>query len=386
MHIRPGLILISAVALLLSCRQQPNTSMVNICGKADLKSGPDLRLIRIDTSAYVPVDSLKPGRNGTFCMNIKAAGAGLYLLMNQDRQLAPLVLYPGDSITAEIVGKTTRISGGKEAGLFDRFRQQLLADESAADSLGSELLLARDLDTYSTVRQKTDSAWMLLLQKAKNRGIQYIVLHPAFLSQLLVVNSKIQQTFVFDQQSDTTWLFRADSQLMKSHPESEHVQAFHRRMEALRTAGKQEQQARETMKPGKTAPAISLPGLDGNPVSLNPLKNKYTLVFFWSATNAVSRKTARELKVLRDKYRSRGFEVYAVCFDPYPDRWIAAVNLDKLWWINVNEKQEPDSPLAREWFVKRLPVMVLLDHEAKIISRFTNVNELNAALTTKFGK
>ncbi|KAF0199609.1 MAG: peroxiredoxin [Bacteroidetes bacterium] len=372
-------------ATLISCSQQKDPATATICGTVELNSGSMLRLVRIDTTAYIPVDSVKPGKNGNFCLKLKPGMAGFYLLQDGNKTLVPVVLHPGDSISACLRSDSVSISGGKEAGFFDHYRKLLLAGEVVADSLGAVLSLARDLDDYQTIRHSTDSAWAILLQRTRDRGIDYLRQHKDFLSLVLVINSKIQQTFVFDQTADSAWLFLADSMLTANHSGNPHVKVYHSRVGAIRKSFSDERHARDAMKPGRTAPGITLPGPDAKNISLNTAKNKLTLVYFWTATDAPSRKANHELKALYDKYREKGFEVFAVSLDQYPDRWKAAVNLDKLWWVNVNDTKAMNSAVAKAWFVQKLPVFILTDSHGMIVDRYISVSSLEKGLIKAFG-
>jgi len=375
------------MTLLASCSQQKDGMSV-ISGNIEPVTDANtyLRLVRIDTLAYTPVDSVKPGSDGSFSFKLLPELPGFYLLQSGRKTLAPVVVFPGDSIRVISEKGIISFSEGTEAGIFDNFRQSLLADEAVVDSLGTVVMLARDLDNYAEFKKSTDSAWAALMLKAKKRSIAYLNEHPDFLSQILVVNSKIRQTFIFDQATDSLWFYMADKQLTGSHGNSPHVIAFHKRIKTLRTANHLEARARENMKPGKKAPAISLPDMNGRAISLNPIRSKYTLVYIWSPTDGPSRRANLELKSIHEKYRTSGLEVFAVSLDNFPERWAAAVNLDKMWWNNVNDTLAMNSPVVKDWYVTKLPVFVLVDQQGKIVERFTSANSLNDRLWVELGK
>lgn len=380
-------IILVLMILLASCSQRKDGMSV-ISG--NIEPGSDaytyLRLVRIDTLAYTPVDSVQPDSDGSFSFKVLPDIPGFYLLQSGHKTLAPVVVYPGDSIKVISGQGIISFSGGAEAGIFDIFRQSLLLDEAVVDSLGTVVMLARDLDNYAEIKKSTDSSWVALMRRAKERSIAYLNGHPDFLSQILVVNSKIRQTFIFDQTIDSTWLYMADAQLSVSHRNSPHAIAFHKRIKSLCKANKAEESARQNMKPGKKAPEISLPGINGKAIPFSPSKNRYTLVYIWSPADGPSRKANQELKMLHEQYKSEGFEVYAVSLDNYKDRWAAAVNLDKLWWNNVNDTLAMNSPVVKDWYVTKLPVFVLVDQQGKIVERFTSPHSLNDRLSVELGK
>lgn len=139
---------------------------------------------------------------------------------------------------------------------------------------------------------------------------------------------------------------------MSHFADNPHVIANHRRIKSLRISLKTERDARKSMQIGQISPELNLPGLHGKPVSLRSLKHKYTLVYFWSPIDAPSRKANLELKNIYEQYKNHDVEVYAVSFDQYAERWKAAINLDKLWWTNVNDTLMLNSPVAQAWNIQ----------------------------------
>jgi peroxiredoxin len=148
----------------------------------------------------------------------------------------------------------------------------------------------------------------------------------------------------------------------------------HHRVQHLRQLARAEVLAREQLKTGSLAPEIRLPDFSDDLRSWKNLKENPILLYFWAPTDALSRQSNLKLKQLVEHKDTPKFQVYAVAFDPLPDRWKAAVNLDKLWWINVIDTLGDQSPLRRQYRIERLPVMILLDKEGRILQRFISVD------------
>ena len=88
---------------------------------------------------------------------------------------------------------------------------------------------------------------------------------------------------------------------------------------------------------GQPMPDFSLPTLDGKIINLKNFasKNKITLVHFWG-TNSVSREMfQKELKIMYDKFLTKGLNVIAVSADTSRDEWEIMVRIKKFPWINV---------------------------------------------------
>lgn len=365
------------------CGDRNHAAYSTINGSLSPSGSEPFFLISVDTSAFNKIDSVVPDNKGKFTFRFKPEHPGIFHLSKKTRLVAPLVIFPGDNINISIRQDSVWVTGGKEAGLFFTFRQMITNCEAYADSLGTELILARDMDNYTEIKAETDAAYAKMMQMAKQEAVDFVVKHPSALSQLLVMNSKIQQVYLFDETIDSSWFFYTDSALMSHFADNPHVIANHRRIKSLRISLKTERDARKSMQIGQISPELNLPGLHGKPVSLRSLKHKYTLVYFWSPIDAPSRKANLELKNIYEQYKNHDVEVYAVSFDQYAERWKAAINLDKLWWTNVNDTLMLNSPVAQAWNIQKLPLFVLLDKQGRILERFTNTKTLRQWLEEK---
>ena len=120
----------------------------------------------------------------------------------------------------------------------------------------------------------------------------------------------------------------------------------------------------------RPAPAFSLVGLDGAPLSAKALVGKVVLLDFWATWCVPCRKSMPELQALHEKYASRGFVVVGVSIDEGGDakvrKFVAAKKLT--YPIAVDAAKDP----AWEAFhVKAVPAAYLLDREGKIVAQWT---------------
>lgn len=367
------LLLLFASACFFSCRQPAGHERAYITGNTGSRAEVILRCI--DTLQTYGTDSVKSRRNGDFSFTLKITEPGFYFIESDKIRSGILVIQPGDSIQI-IAGGTDRerISGGVEAERYARFsekRQQALRE---LDSLSAFLEQARYRGDFVILRDSATLKFSQIAARLKQQATDYILNNPAALSQILVINAKIGQLSLFDELADSRWFLYTDSALREHYPGNRHLLLHQRRVDNLRQRLALEEASRKALQAGNPAPPIRLPDMSGNPRALGDTPGKYILVYFWAPNDAASRKSNHELKQLHERYRNRGLSVYAVSLDPLTERWKAAVNLDKLWWINVNDTLGMNSPVTAEYMVTKLPVILLLDGKKQIIGRFVSVS------------
>jgi len=131
---------------------------------------------------------------------------------------------------------------------------------------------------------------------------------------------------------------------------------------------------------GSVAPEISLPDANGKIISLSSLKGKYVLLDFWAAWCGPCRQENPKVVAAYNKFKNKGFEIYGVSLDDNKDKWLGAIEKDKLTWINVSDLGGWQSSAAKLYNVKAIPKNFLLDKQGKIVAKNLRGSALEAKL------
>lgn len=98
------------------------------------------------------------------------------------------------------------------------------------------------------------------------------------------------------------------------------------------------------MSPGKQSPNlgdqyvnIKMRDQFGQDQELSYLKGKEILLEFWASWCKPCREQNPELLNLYSKNHEKGFEIFAVSLDSDKDRWLKAIENDKLPWTHVSD-------------------------------------------------
>lgn len=122
-------------------------------------------------------------------------------------------------------------------------------------------------------------------------------------------------------------------------------------------------------KPGKMAPDIALPDINGQVRSLSSLKGKVVLLDFWASWCRPCRIENPNVVKLYDTYKNKGFEIFSVSLDNNKNAWENAIKADNLTWKNhVSDLKGWSSEGGQLYGVSSIPYTVLIDRDGKIIA------------------
>jgi thiol-disulfide isomerase/thioredoxin len=139
------------------------------------------------------------------------------------------------------------------------------------------------------------------------------------------------------------------------------------------------------LSPGTAAPDIVLPNPEGNNVSLSSLKGNYVLIDFWASWCKPCRLENPSVVKLYDKYKGKNFEILGVSLDRDRNKWLEAIQQDKLSWPQISDLQFWNSAAARLYNVQSIPFTVLVDPDGKVMATKLRGAELEQMLEEIFG-
>lgn len=364
------------------CKRQISSDFVTIQVENGLNSREKVVLKIVDTTHFMSFDSASLKSGNTVIFNVPSQTGNLYFIQYSGNRSDLFAAFPGDSIAASVTSTGVQLGGnGRETAETSVFWRKLNLAARQVDSITQQLMELRHLPGFMESRQQANAKVLAILETLRNEALDFIEKNGTFLGILPVVNARVGNQPLFKESVHPGIFLEVDTLLQLHHPGNPHTIFYHNRMNQLRQRLNKEQQAQLRLAPGSKAPDIELPGVSGKNISLYSQKNKLTLLYFWSPSDAKSRKSNQQIKLLHEKYNNRGFGIFAVSLESFHERFAAAVQLDKMWWPNVNDTAGIDSPIKETYGIDEIPAFLLLDENHRLNARFLSVQALELWLS-----
>ncbi len=321
---------------------------------------------------------------GTFTYSIDQDKPVFLLFEFPTGSRIPVLVQPGDHLNLAIndtVEYGAFLAATGSASIERMARQRDLFIETAIffDSINYVNAVYADSSNFLEVRQQLNDALRNRLD-IHREGLQRIIDEDTTdLSNIMAFYQSLGRVDFFNVQRDLAYYQKVDNGLQAAHPENEHANYFHEKLENYREALARQEQieiAASQVTSGTVAPEISLPDPDGNTHKLSDLRGKVVLIDFWASWCGPCRRANPMLVELYDQYNAKGFEIFSVSLDGIDQQpnamndWRYAIEKDNLYWPNHgSDLKGYASEVVSLYGFEGIPFTVLVDRDGTIIAR-----------------
>ena len=236
----------------------------------------------------------------------------VYLTYGQGGNV-PLLLQDRDrvSVTADWSDLSkVSVEGSEESVLMQEVDSVIKAFNAEFDRLASELAEAEERGGQAEVTRLKRELGSLYV-KCKQNAIKYVYSHPKSMSVIPMLYLKTSGGLpVFSQTTDAILMERVYDSLKTVYPASPYLVSLADEVSLRLNA--MEIQNKMAAAEAVDFPEIVLNDVNGQQQSLTALKGKVIILMFWDASNVEQRVYNTDLKILYERYHSRGLEVYQV--------------------------------------------------------------------------
>jgi len=114
---------------------------------------------------------------------------------------------------------------------------------------------------------------------------------------------------------------------------------------------------------------LNYPDVNGNFKRLSSLNGKTILLYFWSVYSDDCKLLNPSFENTYKKYKSKNFEIFAVCIDKEKDTWSKMIKYEDFTYINTIGSDFPDSEASHIFNLRSVPATYLINKDMNIIAR-----------------
>ena len=357
------------------------TALITTCGNRDtarisltVKGAPDSTEVvvsRLAMNEIQVLDTVYTSNGKVTCGVPVYAGSPEFIYLSYGNgENVSLLLQNREkvSVTADWAapGKV-EIRGSEESVLMQEVDSVIKAFNAEFDRMASELAEAEERGGQAEVTRLKRELGSVYV-KCKQNAIKYVYSHPKSMSVIPVLYMKTSGGLpVFSQTTDAILMERVYDSLKTVYPASPYLVSLADEVSLRLNA--MEIQNRMAAAEAVDFPEIVLNDVNGQQQSLTALKGKVIILMFWDASNVEQRVYNTDLKILYERYHSRGLEIYQVGLNSDKTAWAMQVKEQKLPWISVCDPSAGASVGAMLYNVTQLPAMYVISRDGSIQSK-----------------
>ncbi len=352
------------VVLVLSCTSRTINPGFKIIGNIQGLNNDSVFLLRYVNEDWVKVDSVQ-AQKGAFMFLGRVEIPEMYKVKVRDTLPTISIFVENDEIN--LAGKIDSIQKFKVAGSrsheeYERFWGKQEIYSIRMDSLENEFMAARkknDKKKQAKLETQMENVWNSEIESIRNHVLNN-------------KNSSVSAYLAWSRlasSSDLKQLETIKNNFDTSLNKSIYVKLLSNYVDKLKRS-----------EFGQPAIDFTMNTADGKPLQLSSLYGKYLLVDFWASWCPPCRAENPNVVATYNKYKAKGFEILGVSFDNNREKWLKAIEDDKLTWNHVSDLSGWGNAAGKLYGIRSIPANILLDPKGIIIAKNLRGKDLEKKL------
>lgn len=308
------------------------------------------------------IDSGSVNEKGEFTLKSELKEERMYRILFEKNKYIMLALNKGDNV--KITGdwndlENYQVEGSRSSAVLKGFLLQLRQNLSTVETLENIV------DTLEA--QKRGDSLIEAAKKDKElETAKFVEYCKKFSDTTHSVASAVFAANLINPKLEAPFITQFYQNLVKRFPDNTLAKQFTDRF--LSSPGVTAVPEGTEVDQGTQAPDFSGLNPKGETVALSQFKGKYVLVDFWASWCGPCRQENPNVVQAFNQFKNKNFTILGVSLDTDKQKWMDAIEGDKLYWYHISELKGWASAIARTYQVNGIPANFLIDPNGKIIA------------------
>ena len=274
---------------------------------------------------------------------------------------------------------TSEVDGGVENDVFKLYYDDVVTSNNEKQRLQQEGMAAMqngDTAKVNIIRNEFEQ----INEADTRRRIKLIKEHPDRFISIISLSELVGTRAI--ESSEAEELFESLDASLKETKKGKRLNEMIAKLKSQEAAAAQAEI-------GNKAPAFTAPTPEGEELALaDAMGSKYTIIDFWASWCKPCRQENPNVVSVYNTYHDKGLNIISVSLDraAAKDKWLAAIENDKMDWFHVSNLMEWQDPVARKYGVTAIPATYLIDAEGVIIDKNLRGEALVAKMQELLGE
>ena len=274
---------------------------------------------------------------------------------------------------------TSEVDGGAENDVFKLYYDDVVTSNNEKQRLQQEGMAAMqngDTAKVNIIRNEFEQ----INEADTRRRIKLIKEHPNRFISIISLSELVGTRAI--ESSEAEELFENLDASLKETKKGKRLNEMIAKLKSQEAAAAQAEI-------GNKAPAFTAPTPEGGELALaDAMGSKYTIIDFWASWCKPCRQENPNVVSVYNTYHDKGLNIISVSLDraSAKDKWLAAIENDKMDWFHVSNLMEWQDPVARKYGVTAIPATYLIDAEGVIIDKNLRGEALVAKMQELLGE